>query len=320
MFRHLAARVGVEWRPAPGRLALANVVDQRAAFTYASMLTALTAVTGQAGAAMARVNLHPSAWRDVADRAAFLSAMDPQVISSSPLALLALVDLGLDLSPIVVFSGATHLTPAARLRVERAWGAPVVDVYGAREAGLVAVDLRGGRAVSEHVVLPRRVYVEILDAAGCPVPDGDRGEVTVTVDDNPYLPLVRYRTGDMAAVRRAPEPDGTVSTTLLGLEGREPLRLLTAAGTWVPSVDATQVIQAYGVAAWHLHQTSDGSVLFAALVPRDDVGRESARDAGLAVERLLGRPVETTPVYCAEDLEGGAKRRFSTDLDTGGGT
>ena len=325
MLRHLAAQVGVVWEADPDRLALANVVDQRAAFTYVSALTALTAVTDPAGAAggeptMARINLHAAAWRDVADRAGFLEAMNPQVLSSSPLPLLTLADLGLDLSPLVVFSGAAHLTPVARERARATWGAPVIDVYGSREAGLLAADLDGGRVPSEHVVLPRRVHVEILDGAGDPVPDGARGEVTVTVDDNPYLPLVRYRTGDTAALRRDRRPDGSWVTVLLGLEGRSPVRFRTAAGTWVPSVDATQVLQAYGVAAWHLHQAADEAVRLVALVGAGEAGKAAARDAADAVSRLLGRPVPVIPVERPGALGAGAKRRFSTDLGSGAGT
>lgn len=315
LFQHLAARAGMLWEPDPARMALVNVVDQRAAFTYVSMLTALPG--GEAP--MARVNLHPSAWRDVTDRATFLEEANPQVISSSPLALLALADLGLDLAPLVVFSGATHLTPAARQRISAVWGVPVVDVYGSREAGLIAVDLEGGRPVSEHVVLPRRVHVEILDAEGNPVPDGESGEVTVTVDDNPYLPLVRYRTGDTAALRRDRAPDGTWRTTLLGLEGRSPVRFRTGAGTWVPSIDATQVLQAYGVAAWHLHQRSDGTVRLVAH-GAGGPGQSAAQDATDAVSRLLDRPVEAVSVERPSELGQGSKRRFSSELDCSAGT
>ncbi|MEP7763888.1 AMP-binding protein [Sanguibacter sp. 25GB23B1] len=315
LFQHLAARAGVLWEPDPTRMALANVVDQRAAFTYVSMLTALSG--GEAP--MARVNLHPSAWRELAHRAAFLTESNPQVISSSPLALLELAGLGLDLSPLVLFSGATHLTPAARQRVHATWGVPVVDVYGSREAGLIAADLVGDRPVSEHVVLPRRVHVEILDAGGSPVPDGEIGEVTVTVDDNPYLPLVRYRTGDTAALRRDRETDGTWRTTLLGLEGRSPVRFLTGAGSWVPSIDATQVLQAYGVAAWHLHQRTDGSIHLTALVA-DGAGRGLEGRATDALGRLVGQPVTAVSVVRPSDLGPGSKRRFTSDIDRSAGT
>ena len=93
------------------------------------------------------------------------------------------------------------------------------------------------------------MWVEILDEQGRPVPDGQRGEVVVTVDENPYLPLLRYRTGDTAALVR--DRRGTV---LVGLQGRAPVRFVAADGSWRSSIDATQLLQAYGLAGWELVQ------------------------------------------------------------------
>ena len=101
-------------------------------------------------------------------------------------------------------NGATDLPPAVRDAVAATWGCPVIDLYGLRETGPLAASTDG----DGHVVVPRRVWVEILDEQGRPVPDGQRGEVVVTVDENPYLPLLRYRTGDTAALVARPPRHG----------------------------------------------------------------------------------------------------------------
>lgn len=303
----LAAQAGVTWTSDPGRVCLLNVVDQRTAFTYASALTT------KGGAPMARVNVHPDGWRSPGDREAFFTDADAQVLSGNPLSLLALADLEVDLHPLVVVSGAAHLSPGARARLEHRWGAPVVDVYGTREAGLVAADLTGSRAAdgqTRHTVLPRRIHVEILDESGNPVPDGHRGDVVVTVDDNPYLPLLRYRTGDTAALLRERRDDGSWATVLVGLEGRAAVRFEAADGRWVPSVDTTQLLQAYGLAAWHLHQAADGTVHLTALPTQPDLA-----PLGEALTALLGRRVSTTVVTHPRDLGPGSKRRFSSLRD-----
>ena len=124
--------------------------------------------------------------------------------------------------------------------------------------------------------MPRRVWVEVLDERGGPVPDGQRGEVVVTVDENPYLPLLRYRTGDTAALVR--DHRGTV---LVGLQGRAPVRFLAADGSWRSSIDATQLLQAYGLAGWELVQDA------AELGPAD---RAAARRACRST-----RPPRATP-------------------------
>lgn len=72
------------WTPEPGRLALAHIVHQRQAFTYAS------ALPGFDGAVMARLNLDPREWAP-ADRDAFLADTNPQVFSGCPTSLAALL-------------------------------------------------------------------------------------------------------------------------------------------------------------------------------------------------------------------------------------
>lgn len=313
LLQHLVARTGAAWEPAPGRLGLMNLVDQRDAFTYASAMTGFRRGPGVAAPSMARVNLDPGAWRHPGDRTAFLAAQDPQVVSSSPLPLLALARLaeeqGLALHPVALVSGAAHLSDVARARLRTTWDVPVVDLYGLRETGAVAARTDAGPFV---VVAGRRVWVEVLDDDGAPVPDGDLGEVVVTVDENPYLPLLRYRTGDRARIVRR---GGRVE--LHDLEGRSPVRYLRPDGAWVPSVDAAQHLQAHGMAAWQLHQSADGSVALD-VVPdvRGDAGVRAARAAGDAVGHLLGRRVTVREVSPAR-LGAGRARRWSSDVPGG---
>lgn len=308
-----AGGAGATWEPVPGRLGLMNLVDQREAFTYASAMTGFRRDPGVAAPSMARVNLDPGAWTHPGDRAAFLAAQDPQVVSSSPLPLLALARLaeeqGLALHPVALVSGAAHLSDVARARLRATWDVPVVDLYGLRETGAVAARTDAGPLV---VVAGRRVWVEVLDDDGAPVPDGDLGEVVVTVDENPYLPLLRYRTGDRARIVRRGE-----RVELHDLEGRSPVRYLRPDGAWVPSVDAAQHLQAHGMAAWQLHQSADGSVVLD-VVPDvlGDAGARAARAAGDAVGYLLGRRVTVREVSPAR-LGAGRARRWSSDVPGG---
>ncbi|KQR11037.1 AMP-binding protein [Cellulomonas sp. Leaf334] len=305
LLQHLVASTGADWPPDPDRLGLVNLVDQRASFTYVSAMTAFGGPSDAPVPVMARVNLDPSVWRSAGDRERFLAAADPQVISTSTLPLLQLLDLardGLDLHPVAVVNGATDLPPAVRDAVAARWGCPVVDLYGLRETGPIAASTDG----HGHVVVPRRVWVEILDDQGRSVPDGERGEVVVTVDENPYLPLLRYRTGDTAALVR--DHRGTV---LVGLQGRAPVRFLAADGSWHSSIDATQLLQAYGLAGWELVQAADGVVRLTAL-PLVGVTVDPAA-AGDAIARWLDRPVRVEVVTDPSTLGPGKPRRFRSD-------
>ncbi|MEG2032181.1 MAG: capsule biosynthesis protein CapK, partial [Janthinobacterium sp.] len=145
------------------------------------------------------------------------------------------------------------LLPGMRARLEQRFGCPVLDIYSLNEVGPVAVyDERAGG----HVLLQHRLYVEILDADGRPVPDGARGEITVTGGFNFCLPLVRYRTGDYASLAHG--PDGPV---LVGLAGRSPLRYRTVKGAWINNIDITHALKPLAIALFGVHQHGDGSVV-----------------------------------------------------------
>jgi len=290
LLRFLLAEQGVDWTPDPERLGLLAVVDQQHAYTYASVMSAL----GEAG--MARVSLHPGAWRAAGDRETFLQNVAPQVITGPAPALLTLARLPLDLAPLAVVSGAVHLTPAARAELAARFGVPVLDLYALKETGVIAVSADGG----PRRVVPGLLHVETLRPDGTAAPDGARGEVTVTVAENPLLPLLRYRTGDHARLERC--ADGVV--LLHELEGRAPVRFRRSDGTWVHSVELTQLLQHHGATGWQVHQDESGAVTVRLL----------GGDA-VAVQRNLQTLLDVALVVRHADALGeGKPRRFSSTL------
>lgn len=88
--------------------------------------------------------------------------------------------------------------------------------YATADAGLIAYETvaRAGLVLDEAVIL------EIVrPGTGDPVPDGEVGEVVVTVL-NPDYPLVRFGTGDLSAVLPGPCPSGRSNTRIRGWLGR----------------------------------------------------------------------------------------------------
>lgn len=62
-------------------------------------------------------------------------------------------------------------------------------------------------------VHPELIIVEIIGEDGLPVPDGETGEIVVTTLGVEAMPLLRFRTGDVAAKITEPCPCGR---TLIG--------------------------------------------------------------------------------------------------------
>ncbi|HWB40754.1 MAG TPA: hypothetical protein VG500_05825, partial [Gemmatimonadales bacterium] len=99
--------------------------------------------------------------------------------------------------PCAVFCTAMEVTDRCLDLAEQAFRAPAVDVYVTNEAGVIAwsCPLRRGRLhVNEDAVL-----VEVVGPDGAAVPSGTRGELVVTPLSLAAMPLIRYRTGDIAA-------------------------------------------------------------------------------------------------------------------------
>lgn len=130
--------------------------------------------------------------------------------------------------PGAVMTSAGTLYPFMRETIERAFGAPVFNRYGSREAGNIASQCAERRGL--HVA-PWGLFVEIVDEAGLPVPAGVEGDIVVTSLINHAMPLLRYRIGDRGALARDRCPCGRGGQVLERISGRNVDLFRTAEGT-----------------------------------------------------------------------------------------
>jgi phenylacetate-CoA ligase len=111
-----------------------------------------------------------------------------------------------DISPTVGIFGAEPWTDAMRAQVQSLLGVRALDIYGLSEiigpgVACESLDSDGQLNVAED-----HFYVEAIDPDGNPVPDGTPGELVFSTLTKTGMPLLRYRTGDVAALS-APVPD-----------------------------------------------------------------------------------------------------------------
>ena len=107
----------------------------------------------------------------------------------------------------------------------------VFNHYGMTEMGY-----GGGvecQALNGYHLREGDLYVEIVDPdSGKPLADGQYGEVVFTTFNREAMPLIRYRTGDIAAFSTEPCCCGTFLRTLKKVEGRLGNRLQLADGAF----------------------------------------------------------------------------------------
>lgn len=229
----------------PGKVVIALICNQQSTLTYASLSTYL------GGAGVLKVNLNPADWKEPSDRTAFLEKYNPEVLTGDPFAFAALMELNPNIRPKVMVSSAMKLTQSLRKELEKYFQCPVLDVYSLTECRMIAfAEGEGHRAIRPDLYL--EVFHETKDIV---LPCGERGELVVTGGNNPFLPLLRYRTGDFCSL----EIRGGIPY-LSNLEARKAVAFYTKEGRFVNSVDVSRALNGVSLAGFTLHQRKDYSL------------------------------------------------------------
>ena len=163
-----------------------------------------------------------------------LRRLRPRMLFGYPSALCRLAshaaahDLPLDgLGVKVAFVTAERLYDAQRAQIAGAFGCPVANGYGGRDAGFIAHECPDG---GMHITA-EDIIVEIVDAQGRPVPAGASGQIVVTHLATQDYPFIRYATGDVGALGTQPCPCGRGLPLLQKIEGRSTDFLTALDGT-----------------------------------------------------------------------------------------
>ena len=134
----------------------------------------------------------------------------------------ALDDLGVK----VVFVTSERLYDHQRATIAAAFGCPVANGYGGRDAGFIAHQCPSG---GMHITA-EDVIVEIIDEQGRVQPPGVSGEVVVTHLATSDFPFVRYRTGDVATLSQSACSCGRGLPLLDDIQGRSTDFIVAADG------------------------------------------------------------------------------------------
>lgn len=103
--------------------------------------------------------------------------------------------------PLLLAGGEPFTSvPGFREGVEAALGGVALDAYGTSELGIVAGERMEKDGLWE---IPEMAVLEVLDPETLrPVADGEKGELVVTALSRTLMPMVRFRTGDLAIAER----------------------------------------------------------------------------------------------------------------------
>jgi phenylacetate-CoA ligase len=216
----------------------------------------------------------------------------------------ALAEHGLgpdDLALEVGVFGGEPWTPAMGAAIERALGLAAVNMYGLSEiigpgVAVQCREMRDGSHINEDHFL-----AEVVDPqTGEPLPDGAEGELVFSTLTKEALPLLRYRTGDIAAIDPAPCACGRTLARMGPVRGRRDEMLIIRGVNLYPSEVEHTLLHVDGVAPHYqlvLERPDALDELTVRCEPDDaDVDREALR---ARVARALR---EHTGIHVAVEL------------------
>lgn len=273
------------------RVSIVLVGFQEQTLTYASVSSYLN------DGGFVKINLNTKEWKTAEDRISFLEDCNAEIYTGDPIAFTELAKLDLKTKPKALVSSAMTLFPELKKELEENFSCPVFDIYSMNEARAIAVGTDVG-----HKLLTPDLYVEILDEDGNPCVEGTRGEIVLSGGWNPFLPLLRYRTGDYASL----DLSGNVPV-LVNLEGRQPVLFYNTNGKAINNIDVTHVLKPFPLTQIQLHQKADESFIFKAR------GRELDLNAiEEALRKLFGDDAEIA-IQELSDVESGKTIQYTSE-------
>ncbi len=243
-------------------------------------------------------------------RIALIDTLAPTVICCTPTYALRLLDVARETGRhaglfdstvrIVIVAGEPGGSiPATRRRIERGWGARVIDHHGLTEVGPISFECLAAPGFLH--VNEREFIAEVIDPdTDEPAPDGVRGELVVTNLGRTASPVIRYRTRDLVVRTRERCACGRTFARLAGGVVARADDMVNVRGVNVYPAAVESVVRAIdAVVEYRCTVRAAGSLRAIAVEVEVAPGAEPAAAAALAADRLrdaLGLSVPVTPV------------------------
>ncbi|MDM8516433.1 hypothetical protein QUF76_09555, partial [Desulfobacterales bacterium HSG16] len=250
MMEFVLERYNIRPEFSPDMTACINVGTQAHTVIFPNVIT----LWNEAG--FAKVNLHPGDWRKSEDANRFFSDMAAPLITGDPVSFAEMMRWQINIRPEAMFATALRMPEDLSQKLAEYFNCPIIDWYSVSETGPIGYICPEQNGFH---ILPHDIFVEILDSNGNQVPDGQLGEITVTGGRNPYLPLLRYKTGDTGSMDSAPCPCGDPMPRIMNLSGREPVLFYTPDKKIINPVDIGRALRDVAFVQYSLVQREDFS-------------------------------------------------------------
>lgn len=196
--------------------------------------------------------------------------------------------LGLDLLEFkrrglsVIVTTSEMLSDVDRQAISQAFGVPVYDSYGLREAGLIGHECDQG---TMHCV-DEQLLLETIDPETLQ-PTENEGELVVTNLVGLAFPIIRYRTGDIVTLSNTPCQCGRTLSSIKISGGRAVEFVVTNNGKWVVGYSFIYIARSVpGIVKFQVRQERLGEIRFLVVIDNEfpENGKELIKD--MVLKRL----------------------------------
>ncbi len=298
MIQYALKRHGVKTNYNSDRAAAIQICAQKKTITYHTVHSFLN------GAGFAKVNLSHENWKTGESAGIYINDMKPVFLSGDPFSFLEYIRLGISYKPEAILTTALHLESALRKKFEEYFRCPVVDMYSLNETGPVAYSCPADP--SKFHILPHDLFAEIISPDGKQLPEGAAGEIALSGGRNPYLPLLRYITGDTASMHYGECSCGEKTPALKGLQGRPMVIFRTPTGKIINSIDIAGIIRDYPVYFFRFTQQRDFRCTLSLSAGNDFTSRKEY-DLQKRINQLFNNE---TGIFIDRDLKTGEEKNI----------
>ncbi len=170
--------------------------------------------------------------------------------------------------------GGEPWTEEMRLEIERELGIQAFNNYGLSEVIGPGVSGECGARAGMHVAEDHFIVECLHPATLLPVPDGTVGELVFTSLTKEAMPVVRYRTRDLASLDRSPCPCGRTGARMSRVVGRSDDMFIVRGVNVFPSQIEEALLRVEGAAPHYVIEiarpgTLDEAVVRVEIRPRD---------------------------------------------------
>ncbi len=204
---------------------------------------------------------------------------------------LTIKDKNMDFSFVKgLFTSSDMLYPTQRKLIEEVIGTKIIDIYGNPESGLISYEC------SEHSGYHygmQNSFVEITDENGKRMESNRQGRVVITSLNSECFPLIRYDTGDIAAITDEVCKCGRSQMKIVNLGGRSRDYIILKDGRHIHGAffnHLKSIYEANWLDRYHIIQKSPDELIFQCLVngkPTNKELEEIKKEICIGTENLI---------------------------------